>query len=60
MIVGTRMLYPEEVRYWNAEILQISVYRGMKDNLRYMRECVSACRAEDDHSPEAFEKALGL
>ena len=41
------MLYPEEVRYWNAEILQISVYRGMKDNLRYMRECVSACRAEE-------------
>ncbi len=42
--IGTRVLYPEEVDYWDADILQISVYRGMKDNLHFMRECVSACR----------------
>jgi hypothetical protein len=44
MLVGTRMLYPEEVKYWDAELLQISVYRGMEGNLDFMRKCVSACR----------------
>ena len=44
MIVGTRVVYPEEVNLWNAEILQISVYRGMQDNLECMRMCADACR----------------
>lgn len=44
MIVGTRVLYPEEVDFWNAEILQISVYRGMKGNLDFMSKCADACR----------------
>ncbi len=44
MIVGTRVLYPEEVEFWDAEILQISVYRGMQDNLDFMRKCAGACR----------------
>jgi sugar phosphate isomerase/epimerase len=30
---------------WNAEIYQISVYRGMKDNTKIMRDTVSACSA---------------
>lgn len=44
MIIGTRVLYPEEVGYWNAEIVQISVFNGMKDNLNIMRNCVDAFR----------------
>ena len=44
MIIGTRVLYPEEVGYWNAEIVQISVFNGMKDNLNIMRDCVNAFR----------------
>ena len=46
MIVGTRVLYPEEVEFWDAEILQISVYRGMQGNLDFMRKCADACRKE--------------
>ncbi|MBI4681632.1 MAG: hypothetical protein HY757_00780 [Nitrospirae bacterium] len=44
MIVGTRILYPEEVNYWNAEILQISVFRGMNGSLDFMRKCTDACK----------------
>ncbi len=44
MKVGTRILYPEEVDYWNAEILQISVYRGMNGSLDFMRKCTDACK----------------
>lgn len=44
MIIGTRVLYPEEVDFWNAEIVQISVFNGMKDNLDTMRNCVRAFR----------------
>jgi len=43
MIAGTRVLYPEEVGMWDAEILQISLYRGMKDNMEFMRKCADAC-----------------
>ena len=42
MIIGTRVLYPEEVDWWNTEIVQISVFNGMKDNLNIMRDCVKA------------------
>jgi hypothetical protein len=44
MIVGSRMLYPEEVSFWDAELLQISVYNGMKGNLDLMQDCVLACK----------------
>ncbi len=44
MIIGSRVLYPEEVDIRSAEIIQISVYRGMKDNLDIMVDCVRACR----------------
>jgi hypothetical protein len=44
MLIGSRMLYPEEIDFWNAEIMQISVYCGMKDNLKIMSDCVHACR----------------
>ncbi|HDH10978.1 MAG TPA: hypothetical protein ENG83_02020 [Nitrospirae bacterium] len=44
MIIGTRVLYPEEVESRNAELLQISVYRGMQGNLDFMRRSALACR----------------
>ncbi len=47
MIIGTRILYPEEIDIWDAEIYQISVYRGMKDNTKIMRDTVSACSDAD-------------
>ncbi len=47
MIVGTRVVYPEELEFWDAELIQISVYRGLKDNLYFMRECAGACKKAD-------------
>jgi sugar phosphate isomerase/epimerase len=44
MVIGSRVLYPEEVGRWDAEILQISVYRGMKNNLKLMKKCAKRCR----------------
>jgi sugar phosphate isomerase/epimerase len=44
MIAGTRVVHPEEITRWDAEIVQISVYRGMKNNLAEMRECARLCR----------------
>jgi len=44
MKIGTRVLYPEEVDIWEAELLQISVYYGMKHNLDIMSDCVHACK----------------
>ncbi len=44
MKIGTRILYPEEVGLWDADILQISLYHGVKDNLKFMMDCVNACR----------------
>jgi hypothetical protein len=44
MMVGTRVLFPEEVNRWGAEFLQITVYRSMKDNIMQMEDCVRLCR----------------
>lgn len=44
MKIGTRILYPEEAGLRNADIFQISVYKGMKDNLGIMKDCAIACR----------------
>ncbi|MDH4027429.1 MAG: hypothetical protein OEU95_01185 [Nitrospirota bacterium] len=44
MKIGTRILYPEEAGLWDADILQISVYRDMKDNMDIMKACVRSCR----------------
>jgi hypothetical protein len=44
MIIGTRILYAEEVEYWSAEFLQISVYNGMKNNIEMMINSARACR----------------
>jgi hypothetical protein len=44
MIIGTRILYAEEVEFWNAEFLQISVYHGMENNIEMMINSARACR----------------
>jgi sugar phosphate isomerase/epimerase len=44
MKAGTRILYPEEVEWWDADILQISVYNGMDRNLEIMRSSAQKCR----------------
>jgi sugar phosphate isomerase/epimerase len=44
MRIGTRILYAEEVEYWNAELLQISVYHGMDKNIEMMEKTARACR----------------
>ncbi|KPJ97796.1 MAG: hypothetical protein AMK71_12515 [Nitrospira bacterium SG8_35_4] len=44
MVIGTRVLYAEEVEYWNAELLQISVYHGMDNNIEMMEKSAQACR----------------
>ncbi len=44
MIAGTRVVHPEEVKRWDAEIFQISVFYGMENNLSEMRECARLCR----------------
>lgn len=44
MKIGTRILYPEEIAFWEAELLQISVYCGMKNNIDIMADCIHACR----------------
>ncbi len=44
MRIGTRLVYPSEVGIWNAELLQISVYRNMENKLDIMKDSVRACR----------------
>jgi hypothetical protein len=44
MHVGTRIIYPDEVGLWDVDLLQISVYHGMKDNFEVMKNCVRRCR----------------
>lgn len=44
MIIGTRVLYAEEIHYWDAELLQISVYHGMDRNIEMMEKTARACK----------------
>jgi sugar phosphate isomerase/epimerase len=46
MKIGTRIVYPDEVRRWDAEILQISVYRWKMQALDLMKSCAQRCREE--------------
>jgi hypothetical protein len=43
------MVFPEEVGQWDAELLQISVYRNMDNNLNIMMDSVRACKDADKH-----------
>jgi len=44
MLIGTRLVYPDEVGLWDAELLQISVFKNMEKNLNIMMDSVRACR----------------
>jgi len=44
MLVGTRVVFPEDLNQWDADLVQISVYRGMRDRMGVMRQCASLCR----------------
>ena len=44
MIIGTRVVYAEEVSRWDAELLQISVYRFWEDSINVMKQTASACK----------------
>jgi hypothetical protein len=46
MKAGTRIVYPDEVSRWDADIFQISVYRGISDHMRVMEESCARCRDE--------------
>jgi hypothetical protein len=44
MRIGHRVVNPGDVGRWEADLIQITVYRGMPGNLRLMHECAGACR----------------
>jgi sugar phosphate isomerase/epimerase len=44
VLAGYRVLYPEEVGTWEADILQVTVYRGLRDNIGLMKNCARMCR----------------
>jgi hypothetical protein len=44
MRIGTRVIRPKDVRRWDAEIYQVSMYRGWIESISLLKHCVSACR----------------
>ncbi|MEW6570627.1 MAG: hypothetical protein AB1390_05575 [Nitrospirota bacterium] len=44
MIIGTRVLRPEDVGLWNEEIIQISVYSGLNNNISRVALCARMCK----------------
>lgn len=44
MKIGTRVIRPEDVKRWNAELYQISMYRGWIDDIELVKQCLFACR----------------
>ncbi|MDA8388492.1 MAG: hypothetical protein M0Z58_07530 [Nitrospiraceae bacterium] len=44
MLAGYRITRPEEAGRFRADLVQISVYRGMKGNLGRVEACARACR----------------
>jgi len=46
MRIGYRVVRPEEVGCWKADIIQISVYKGSPDALAFMEQCAERCRKE--------------
>lgn len=47
MRIGTRVIRPEDVQRWSAEIYQINLYKGWIDDIELMRQCARACRDRD-------------
>lgn len=46
MHIGTRITYPKEAGLYDVDLLQISIYHGMNDNLRLMKQCAETCREQ--------------
>ncbi len=44
MRIGTRVIRPEDVKRWNAEIYQVSTYKGWIDDIELVKQCACACR----------------
>ena len=44
MLAGYRITVPREAGRFMADLVQISVYRGMKDNAKRVAACARACR----------------
>ncbi len=44
MLVGYRITVPEEAGRFSADLVQISVYRGMEGNVQRVSACARACR----------------
>jgi|Deesub1362A_J573_1020465.scaffolds.fasta_scaffold00013_166 hypothetical protein len=44
MLIGSRVLSPEEVGLWDAELLQISVYSWQKASLNLVKNCALMCK----------------
>lgn len=44
MKIGTRVIHPKDLKRWNAELYQVSMYRGRLDDIETVKQCVSACR----------------
>jgi len=44
--IGTRITYPDEAGLYDVDLLQISIYYGMNDNLQRVKQCTEACRAK--------------
>lgn len=44
MHIGTRITSPEEVGLWDVDLVQISVYHGLNNNLTRMEQCANKCR----------------
>ena len=49
MLVGYRITRPEEAGRFKADLVQISVYRGMEGNLERVEACARACRKIGRH-----------
>jgi sugar phosphate isomerase/epimerase len=43
MFTGYRVVSPQEVGRWEADLIQISAYGGGQDNIRRIRRCAEAC-----------------
>ena len=43
MRIGTRIVRPDDVKRWDAEIYQVSMYRGWIDDIGLVKQCVRAC-----------------
>lgn len=44
MRIGTRIIRPEDVKRWDAELYQVSMYKGWIEDIELVKQCTGACR----------------